>query len=149
MIRNELGRFVVTKQPHDIGAFRTMGLRNLLVTEPYFHDGSQITLWDVVDYFNKGGVQDPYLDRGILPLGLTEPEIDELVVFLASLTSPEYTRAAQVEYQKQFRLSRTTRAQRDAAAAMGLKGHNGLCVTCPLGDISPYQQAEDPTLGGD
>ena len=40
-----LGRFLVTKQPHDIGGFRTMGLRNLLVTQPYFHDGSQQTLW--------------------------------------------------------------------------------------------------------
>ena len=43
---SELGRFLVTKQPHDIGGFRTMDLRNLLVTEPYFHDGSQATLWD-------------------------------------------------------------------------------------------------------
>ena len=111
---------MVTKQPHDIGAFRTMDLRNLVVTEPYFDDGSQITLWDVGDYFNKGGVQDPYLDRGIVPLGLTEPEIDELVAFLASLTSPEYAKAAQIEYQKQFRLSRTARLQRDTAAAMGL-----------------------------
>ena len=31
-----LGRFLVTKQPHDIGAFRTMDLRNLYVTQPYF-----------------------------------------------------------------------------------------------------------------
>ena len=89
---SELGRFLVTKQPHDIGGFRTMGLRNLLVTEPYFHDGSQPTLWDIVDHYNKGGVQNPYLDGGIVPLGLTEPEIDDLVAFLATLTSPEYAR---------------------------------------------------------
>jgi cytochrome c peroxidase len=29
-----LGRFLVTKQPHDIGAFRTMDLRNLLSPSP-------------------------------------------------------------------------------------------------------------------
>ena len=69
---SELGRFLVTKQPHDIGAFRTMSLRNLLVTQPYFHDGSQATLWDTIDHYNKGGVQNPYLDGGIAPLGLTE-----------------------------------------------------------------------------
>ena len=85
-----MGRFLVTRDPHDIGGFRTMGLRNLLVTQPYFHDGSQVTLWDVVDHYNKGGVQNPFLDGGIVPLGLTEPEIDDLVAFLATLTSPEY-----------------------------------------------------------
>ncbi len=145
-----LGRFLVTRDPHDIGGFRTMDLRNLLVTEPYFHDGSQITLWDVVDHYNKGGVQNPFLDGGIVPLGLTEPEIDELVAFLATLTSPEYAKAAQVEYQKQFELSRTTRPQRDAAAAMGLKGRNGPGLAGPFGDIGPDQMPENPALlGGD
>ncbi len=143
-----LGRFVVTKDPHDIGGFRTMGLRNLLVTQPYFHDGSQVTLWDVVDHYNKGGVQNPFLDGGIVPLGLTEPEIDELVAFLATLTSPEYAGAAKVEFQKQLRLSRTSRPQRDTAAAMGLKGRNGPGLQGPFGDIGPDQMPEDPALLG-
>jgi cytochrome c peroxidase len=129
---SELGRFMVTKQPRDIGAFRTMDLRNLLVTEPYFHDGSQETLWGVVDHFNKGGVQNPFLDRGVVPLGLTDREIDELVAFLATLTSPEYAKAAQVEYEKQFILSRIIRQQRNAAAAMRLNGHSGLKVLNPF-----------------
>jgi cytochrome c peroxidase len=145
-----LGRFLVTRDPHDIGGFRTMDLRNLLVTEPYFHDGSQVTLWDVVDHYNKGGVQNPFLDGGIVPLGLTEPEIDELVAFLATLTSPEYAQAAEVEYRKQFALSRTTRPQRDTAAAMGLKGRNGPGLAGPFGDIGPNQMPENPALlGGD
>jgi cytochrome c peroxidase len=60
------------------------------VTRPYFHDGSQQTLWDVVDHYNKGdGVQNPYLDEDIQPLALTEAEIDDLVAFMASLTSPQ------------------------------------------------------------
>jgi cytochrome c peroxidase len=147
---SELGRFLVTKDPHDIGGFRTMGLRNLLVTQPYFHDGSQATLWDVVDHYNKGGVQNPFLDGGIVPLGLTEPEIDDLVAFLATLTSPEYARAAQAEYQAQFKRSRTDRPQRDTAAAMGLKGRNGPGLGGPFGDIGPTQMPENPALlGGD
>ena len=142
-----LGRFLVTKQPHDIGAFRTMGLRNLLVTQPYFHDGSQATLWDTIDHYNKGGVQNPYLDGGITPLGLTEAQEDDLVAFLTSLTSPEYEKAAKEEYDLQFKRSRTDRPQRDTAAANGEKGR-GPGLAGPFGDIGPEQTEEDPALLG-
>ncbi|HKN00649.1 MAG TPA: cytochrome c peroxidase, partial [Candidatus Binataceae bacterium] len=147
-----LGRFLVTKQPHDIGSFRTMGLRNLLVTQPYFHDGSQPTLWDTLDHYNKGGVQNPYLDGGIVPLGLSESEEDDLVAFLATLTSPEYEAMAKEEYDAQFKRSRTDRPQRDTEAAMGLKGRNGPGLGGPFGDIGPDQDqmGENPALlGGD
>jgi cytochrome c peroxidase len=49
-----LGRFLITKKDSDIASFKTPDLRNLLVTAPYFHDGSQETLWDAVDHYNKG-----------------------------------------------------------------------------------------------
>jgi cytochrome c peroxidase len=143
-----LGRFLVTKQPHDIGGFRTMGLRNLLVTQPYFHDGSQQTLWDTIDHYNKGGVQNPYLDGGIVPLGLSESQEDDLVAFLASLTSPQYKKVAQEEYAAQLKRSRTDRPQRDVAAAMGHKGRNGPGIAGPFGDIGPEQTLEDPALLG-
>jgi cytochrome c peroxidase len=144
-----LGRFLVTKQPHDIGGFRTMGLRNLLVTQPYFHDGSQQTLWDVLDHYNKGGVQNPYLDGGLLPLGLTESEENDLVEFLATLTSPEYAGASNEELQKQRARSKTDRPQRDEAAAMGKSGL-GPGFKGPFGDMSPAQNEENPALlGGD
>jgi hypothetical protein len=84
-----LGRFLVTKEQSDIASFKTPGLRNVLVTEPYFHDGSMETLWDVMDHYNKGdGITDPWLDKDMQPLALTESEIDDVVAFLASLTSP-------------------------------------------------------------
>src|SRR5207253_4826423 len=86
-----LGRFLVTKKESDSASFKTPGLRNLLVTGPYFHDGSQVTLWDVMDHYNKGdGLQNPYLDEDIQPLALKETDIDDLVAFLASLTSDDY-----------------------------------------------------------
>jgi cytochrome c peroxidase len=48
------------------------------VTGPYFHDGSMQTLWDVMDHYNKGdGIADPWLDKDMQPLALTEPEIDD------------------------------------------------------------------------
>jgi cytochrome c peroxidase len=110
---SELGRFLVTMQPHDLGAFRTPQLRNLLVTEPYFHDGSQATLWEVVKFYSQGGIRNPFLDREIVPLGLNAAEIDDLVAFLASLTSPEYAAPAGMEYKRQA----LHRPQRDRAAA--------------------------------
>jgi cytochrome c peroxidase len=144
-----LGRFLVTKQPHDIGAFRTMGLRNLLVTQPYFHDGSQQTLWDVLDHYNKGGVQNPYLDGGLLPLGLTESQEDDLVAFMATLTSPEYAAAANEELDLQRKRAKTNRPQRDVAAAMGKSGL-GPAFKGPFGDMGPAQNEENPALlGGD
>src|SRR6195256_4370827 len=93
-----LGRFLVTRKQSDIASFKTPGLRNVLVTGPYFHDGSQETLWDVIDHYNKGnGLHNPYLDEDIQPLALTEQEIDDLVSFLVSLTSAQYREPAAKE----------------------------------------------------
>jgi cytochrome c peroxidase len=94
----------------------------VLVTGPYFHDGSQETLWDVIDHYNKGaGLQNPYLDQDIEPLALTESDIDDLVAFLASLTSAGYREQGVKELSRQRELSRTTRPQRDTARAFGPK----------------------------
>ncbi len=58
-----LGRFLLTRKSSDIASFKTPNLRNVLVTAPYFHDGSQQTLWDVMDHYNKGdGIKNPWLD---------------------------------------------------------------------------------------
>jgi cytochrome c peroxidase len=93
-----------------------------LITAPYFHDGSQATLWDVMDHYNKGdGLQNPYLDQDIQPLALTEDEIDDLVAFMASLTSPDYRDQGVAELARQRALSRTDRPQRDTARAFGPK----------------------------
>ena len=117
-----LGRFLVTKKPSDIAAFKTPDLRNVLVTAPYFHDGSQQTLWDVMDHYNKGdGLQNPWLDEDIQPLGLTESEIDDVVAFLASLTSPQYKALGDKEYARQLARSKASRPQRDTARAFGPK----------------------------
>src|SRR5712671_4857731 len=86
-----LGRFLISRADSDIASFKTPDIRNLLMTAPYFHDGSQATLWDIVDHYNKGdGVQDPWLDTDIQPLALHENEIDDLVALMASLTSRTY-----------------------------------------------------------
>lgn len=145
---SELGRFLVTKDAHDVGAFKTPTLRNVLVTGPYFHDGSQATLWDVMDHYNKGGVQNPFLDGGIQRLGLSETEIDDVVAFLASLTASRYQAIGKKELARQRALSRTRRPERDLAAAMGKKAQ-GPGLQGPFGDPMPPQTLRDPaTIGG-
>jgi cytochrome c peroxidase len=63
-----LGRYLIIKKEADIAAFKTPDIRNIVVMGPYFHDGSQLTLWDVADHYNKGdGLKDPYLDKDIRP----------------------------------------------------------------------------------
>jgi len=117
-----LGRFLITKQEKDTASFKTPDIRNVLVTGPYFHDGSQETLWDVIDHYNKGdGLHNPWLDEDMQPLALTEPDIDDLVAFLASLTSATYKEQGTAEFAHQRALSRTNRPQRDTARAFGPK----------------------------
>ena len=87
---SELGRFVVTLRPSDIGGFKTSTLRNIAVTAPYMHDGSLQTLEEVVELYNKGGEKNPFLDSGIRPLNLTDQEKADLVAFMKSLTSPQF-----------------------------------------------------------
>jgi cytochrome c peroxidase len=117
-----LGRFLVTRKQSDIASFKTPALRNLLVTGPYFHDGSMQTLLDVIDHYNKGdGITNPWLDKDMQPLAQTESEIDDVVALLASLTSPQYKVVGDQEYARQLALSKVSRLQRDTARAFGPK----------------------------
>jgi cytochrome c peroxidase len=100
-----------------------------------------------MDHYNKGGVQNPFLDGGIQRLGLSESEIDDMVAFLASLTSDRYAAVAKKELARQRALSRTKRPERDEAAALGRKAQVGL--TGPFGDPVPPQTLRNPsTIGG-
>jgi len=89
---SELGRFLITRQPKDIGVFKTPTLRDIELTAPYMHDGSLKTLREVIDLYNKGGEPNPNLDGGIRKLDLTEQEITDLEEFLKSLTSTRVKR---------------------------------------------------------
>jgi cytochrome c peroxidase len=90
---SELGRFAVTDELSQIGAFKTPTLRNIELTAPYMHDGSLKTLKDVMVHYNNGGATkagDPvndFLSGGIRPLNLTDPQLDDLAVFMKALTS--------------------------------------------------------------
>lgn len=78
------------------GAFKTPGLRNIELTAPYFHNGGQRTLREVVDFYNRGGdfhennIAD--LDPDVERLGLSDADKDAIVAFLKSLTDERVRR---------------------------------------------------------
>jgi cytochrome c peroxidase len=86
--KSELGRFNVTNIINDSGKFKTPTLRNIALTAPYMHDGSMKTLMEVIEYYDKGGNKNPFLDSAIFPLNFTTQEKQDLKNFLQSLTSP-------------------------------------------------------------
>jgi cytochrome c peroxidase len=92
---SELGRYLVTGQPKDIGAFKTSMLRDIELTAPYMHNGSEKTLLDVVKFYDKGGEINPNLDGGMRPLKLTDPQMEDLVEFMKTLTSDAIRRKMQ------------------------------------------------------
>jgi cytochrome c peroxidase len=72
------------------GSFKVPLLRNVALTAPYFHNGGQLTLRQVVEFYNRGADfsranQDDF-DVDIGPIGLTETEKQALVAFLRGLT---------------------------------------------------------------
>jgi len=92
----ELGRFAISGNALDIGAFRTPSLRNIALTAPYFHDGSAATLEDVVRFYVKGGNENPNRDWQLEPVALTESEQRDLVEFLKALTSDDARRLSEI-----------------------------------------------------
>jgi len=79
------GRFAVTEDPKDKGAFRTPSLRNATLTAPYMHDGSVASLREVLEFYNAGAGDNPLLDPIIQPLDLSDDDIEDLLTFLQTL----------------------------------------------------------------
>ncbi|PBQ33353.1 cytochrome-c peroxidase [Sphingobacteriaceae bacterium] len=91
---NDEGRFMVTKNPKDLGAFKVPGLRNIAHTAPYMHNGQFKTLKQVIDYYDK---PDSFVNNSInrdsllkKPLGLTERDKKDLEEFLRSLSDTRF-----------------------------------------------------------
>jgi cytochrome c peroxidase len=87
----DVGRFAVTKDEADMGAFKTPTIRNVALTAPYMHDGSVATLEEVVEWYDKGGHPSKYLSEKIRPLKLSEQDQADLVEFMKACTGPTPT----------------------------------------------------------
>ena len=77
-----LARFTVTKQEKDKGAYKTPTVRNAALSPPYMHDGSQKTLEEVVEWYDKGGHKNPWLSDKVKQLKLTDQEKADVVAFM-------------------------------------------------------------------
>lgn len=87
----DLGRTVVSNLVEDRGSFKTPTLREIARNAPYMHDGSIKTLEEVIEHYNKGGVENDQLDEEIYPLRLTKTEVADLATFLKEgLSSKSY-----------------------------------------------------------
>ncbi|GAH12617.1 unnamed protein product, partial [marine sediment metagenome] len=82
----DLGRFAITGDEKDRGAFKTPTIRNVALTAPYMHDGSLKTLEQVVEWYNKGGHPNPQLSKDVRPLDLNAQEEQDLVEFMKACT---------------------------------------------------------------
>jgi cytochrome c peroxidase len=82
----DLGRYEVTKEEKDKGAFKTPTIRNVEFSAPYMHDGSQKTLEEVVAWYAKGGHPNPTLDPKVKKLDLTDQEKADLIAFMKACT---------------------------------------------------------------
>ena len=84
-------RFSVTSNPSDRGAYRAPTLRNIAVSAPYMHDGRFATLDEVLEFYNTGLQNSPYVhpymhrinDGGVC---LTPSQLADLKSFLLTLT---------------------------------------------------------------
>jgi len=83
----DLGLYYTTKRDEDRGKFRTPSLRELKYTAPYMHNGIFRTLEEVIEFYNRGGGDDPRRTVPLKPLRLTAEEKKDLIEFLLSLSS--------------------------------------------------------------
>jgi len=93
----DLGRYAVTKNPEDVGKFKTPSLRNIARTAPYMHNGL-FDLEGVLNMYNAGMAtvrrradqkDDPLFptkSKLLQPLGLNQTEKADLKAFLEALT---------------------------------------------------------------
>ncbi len=82
----DLGRYIVTGEEADRGAFKTPTIRNVALSAPYMHDGSLRTLEEVVEHYSIGGTPNEHLSEKMRRLNLTAQEKGDLVEFMRACT---------------------------------------------------------------
>jgi cytochrome c peroxidase len=82
----DFGLYYQTKNPKDIGKFRTPSLREVKYTGPYMHNGVFAKLSEVVDFYNAGGGNDAQKSPLLRPLQLSSAEKADLIAFLEALS---------------------------------------------------------------
>ena len=88
------GRFGITRDPKDMGKFKTPTLRNIMLTGPYMHDGRFELIEEVIDHYSEGiessNTLSPLLYDNIGGMALSQSEKQDLITFLETLTDYEF-----------------------------------------------------------
>jgi cytochrome c peroxidase len=137
----DLGRFAITQNPAETGAFKVPTLRNTGLRAPYFHNGGKATLREVVDFYRIGGeFIGPHFDFRLSPLLLTPAERADLIEFLQNgLTDPRV--AAEAPPFDRPRLNSERAASRVARYGFATSGTGGAAPVL----LAPHA----PFLGND
>lgn len=92
----DLGRFTVTKKAEDVGKFKTPGLRGVMNTKPWMHNGLFSDMEGIINIYNAGGVPQkkdpndplsPQTSELLQPLQLNNAEISALLAFMEAITA--------------------------------------------------------------
>lgn len=94
----DLGRYVITKEGKDWGAFKTPSLRDTERAGPYMHDGRFQTLAEVIDYYDEGGIKNKGLSPLMKPLHLSPEEKKALISFLIGLNGEGWQQIQEPEH---------------------------------------------------
>ncbi|PTS95873.1 cytochrome-c peroxidase [Pedobacter sp. HMWF019] len=99
----DLGRYKITKNPEDVGKFRTPSLRDVMHGGPWMHNGLFDNIEGVINIYNSGmhmidpkpeqKVKDPLYpqtDKLLKPLHLTKAEKEAIVAFLGAMSAAQY-----------------------------------------------------------
>jgi len=99
----DLGRYEVTKDPKDVGKFRTPSLRDVMNTDPWMHNGLFENMTGLLNMYNSGmGMNNPKtaeqeadpmhprIDPLMKKLDLTKEEIKQIEAFLHAITATKY-----------------------------------------------------------
>lgn len=87
---SDQGRFRIFHDTSDIGMFKVPSLRNIELTFPYMHNGSLISLDEVIQHYMEGGKKHFNQNAVIRPFKLSKSEKEDLKAFLRSLTDTSY-----------------------------------------------------------
>ncbi len=95
VLDDDLGRYAAGvpnyEAPFYKNSFKTVSIRNVALSAPYFHNGSYHSLKEVMDFYNDGGglgkgLDLPHQTLSADSLGLSEQEIDAIISFMEALS---------------------------------------------------------------
>ncbi|WPP52466.1 cytochrome-c peroxidase [Catalinimonas niigatensis] len=95
--RVSMGRFRISFDSTQIGAYKTPTLRNVALTAPYMHDGRFQSLKEVLDHYNQNMLASPYLDtalqnsNGQVGIPMQEGEKEAIIAFLHTLSDQDFS----------------------------------------------------------